>query len=192
MKKGGYYHLDRPRFDRITMDGLTKVGSSSMVESVCLRLGFLLLARLIAGIGTNAFAAYQIVCQVTGLSFTLGVGVATGGTSLVGQSLGAKRKDLAYAHSQVAYRMGIVVSLGLMLVIFIFGRNIAQLFTSDETIIRGVTLSLYVVILSMIPQNGRVILSGTLTKSYLPKERAGKPSHWATFYALLAEKERRS
>jgi len=39
---------------------------------------------------------------------------------------------------------------------------------------------------------GRVILSGTLTKSYLPKERAGKPSHWATFYALLAEKERRS
>lgn len=37
---------------------------------------------------------------------------------------------------------------------------------------------------------GRVILSGTLTKSYLPKERIGKPSAWATFYALLADKER--
>lgn len=37
---------------------------------------------------------------------------------------------------------------------------------------------------------GRVILSGTLTKSYLPKEKVGKPSAWATFYALLAEKER--
>lgn len=36
---------------------------------------------------------------------------------------------------------------------------------------------------------GRVILSGTLTKSYLPKEKVGKPSAWATFYALLAEKE---
>ena len=162
LRKGGYYHLDRPRFDRTTVDGLTKVGSSSMVESVCLRLGFLLLARLIAGIGTNAFAAYQIVCQVTGLSFTLGDGVATGGTSLVGQSLGAKRKDLAYAHSQVAYRMGIVVSLGLMLVILIFGRYIAQLFTTDEAIIHGVTISLYVVIFSMIPQNGRVISSGAL------------------------------
>ena len=37
---------------------------------------------------------------------------------------------------------------------------------------------------------GRVILAGTLTKPWLPKEKVGKPSAWATFYALLAEKER--
>lgn len=36
---------------------------------------------------------------------------------------------------------------------------------------------------------GRVLLQGTLGKSYLPKERVGKPSQWATFYALLAEQE---
>lgn len=36
----------------------------------------------------------------------------------------------------------------------------------------------------------KVLLKGTLTKSYLPKERVGKPSKWATFYTLLAEKER--
>ena len=162
IRKGGYYHLSLPRFDRVTLDGLTKVGGSSMVESVCLRLGFLILARLIAGIGTNAFAAYQIVSQVTSLSFTLGDGVSTGGTSLVGQSLGAKRKDRAMAHANVAYRIGIFVSLGLMLVIFLFRRQIALLFTTDEEIIRGVTASLYVCILAMMPQNGRVIASGAL------------------------------
>lgn len=37
---------------------------------------------------------------------------------------------------------------------------------------------------------GRVLLKGTLTKSYLPKERIGQPSKWATFYTLLAEAER--
>lgn len=37
---------------------------------------------------------------------------------------------------------------------------------------------------------GRVILSGTLTKSYLLKEKVGQPSAWATFYSLLADKER--
>lgn len=37
---------------------------------------------------------------------------------------------------------------------------------------------------------GRVILAGTMTRSYLPKEKVGKPSLWAIFYALLAEKER--
>lgn len=162
LRKGGYYHLKLPRFDRTTLSGLMKVGSSSMAEAVCLRLGFLLLARLIAGIGTNAFAAYQIVSQVTSLSFTLGDGVATGGTSLVGQSLGARRKDLAMAHARAAYRIGLFVSLGLMVIIFVFRRQIALLFTTDETIILGVTASLYVVIVALIPQNGRVILSGAL------------------------------
>lgn len=36
--------------------------------------------------------------------------------------------------------------------------------------------------------DGQVVLGGTLNKSYLPKERVGKPSKWATFYTLLAEK----
>lgn len=162
LKKNGYYHLALPKFDRVTLSGLMKVGSSSMVEAVCLRAGFLILARLVASIGTNAFAAYQIVSQVTSLSFTLGDGVATAGTSLVGQSLGAKRKDLAMAHAGVAYRIGVMVSIGLMSVILLFSRQIALLFTTDEAIIRGVTASLYVVILAMQPQNGRVILSGAL------------------------------
>lgn len=38
--------------------------------------------------------------------------------------------------------------------------------------------------------DGKYILDQTLTKSYLPKERTGKPSKWVTFYALLAQKER--
>ena len=162
LKKGGYFHLALPRFDKNTLNGLVKVGSSSMVEAVCLRLGFLTLARLIAGIGTSAFAAYQITSQVTSLSFTLGDGVGTAGTSLVGQSLGAKRKDLAMAHVNVAYRIGMFVSLGLMIVITVFSRQIALLFTTEETIIQAVTMSLYVVILSMKFQNGRVILAGAL------------------------------
>lgn len=38
-------------------------------------------------------------------------------------------------------------------------------------------------------EQGIIVLEGTPTKSYLKKERAGKFSKWATFYAALAEKE---
>lgn len=162
LRRGEYYHLAIPRFDRATVKGLARVGSSSMVEAVCLRIGFLLLARLVAGIGTNAFAAYQIVSQVTSLSFTLGDGVSTAATSLVGQSLGAKRKDLAMGYARAASRIGLIVALLLMLVIFILRRQLATLFTSDEDIIHAVTLSFFVTILAMIPQNGRVVQSGVL------------------------------
>lgn len=37
-------------------------------------------------------------------------------------------------------------------------------------------------------KDGKYILNGTLTKSYLPKEKVGKPSKWVTFYTLLAKK----
>lgn len=161
-RKNGYYSLKLPRFDTVTLQGLFKVGSSSILESVCLRVGFLITNRLIAGIGTNAFAAYQIVSQVTGLSFTLGDGVSSAGTSLVGQSLGAKRRDRAWRYVYVTRRITVVISLGLMLVIFLLRRQLALLFTTDEEIIKGVTLSFYVVIAGMLPQNGRVVYSGCL------------------------------
>lgn len=38
--------------------------------------------------------------------------------------------------------------------------------------------------------SGKVFLKGTLTKSYLPKEKVGTPSKWVTFYTLLAERQR--
>lgn len=37
-------------------------------------------------------------------------------------------------------------------------------------------------------EHGRVKLEGTLAKSYLPKERVGRPGKWVTLYALLAHK----
>ena len=37
-------------------------------------------------------------------------------------------------------------------------------------------------------EDEKIILKGTLSKTYLPKERCGKPSKWATFYRLLAQR----
>ena len=45
---------------------------------------------------------------------------------------------------------------------FLLRRQLALLFTTDEEIILGVTLSFYVVIVGMLPQNGRVVYSGCL------------------------------
>ena len=162
LKKGGYYHLKLQRFDKVTLSSLLNVGSGSILESACLRVGFFITAKMVAGTGTDSFAAYQIVSQVSSLSFTLGDGVAGASTALVGQSLGAKRKDLARAHAAVSRRIGIVLSLGLMAIIFALRRQLALIFTTDETVITGVTLSFYVLIAGMLSQNARVIYSGCL------------------------------
>lgn len=164
-RKNGYLRLhfrDLIRFDRESLKVLSNVGSSSIAESVCLRIGFLINSKLIAGMGTAAFAAYQIVSQVTVLSFTLGDGLATAGATLVGQSLGAKRPDIAKANVTIARKLSMVTSLMLMAFLFIFRRQLALLFTQEENIIYSVTMSLYIIIVGVIPQNGRVVYSGVL------------------------------
>ncbi len=164
IKPGGYLRLSRKNFvfDKKTISGFLRVGSSSMAESAALRIGFFINARLIADIGTYPFAGYQIVQQVTSLSFVLGDGVATAGATLVGQSLGSGRKDVASAYVQVSRKISHVASILLMIVIFFTRRLLAGLFTQEAAIIAGAGVAFMVVITGIIPQNGRVVYSGCL------------------------------
>jgi putative MATE family efflux protein len=164
-KKEGYLRLrvfEKLRFDSQTMRGLCYVGSSSMAESVFLRIGFLITTKMIADIGTAAFAAYQITSQVTSLSFTLGDGIASAGAALVGRSLGAKRMDLAMANVMISRKLAVIISIALMIALLFLRNLIPTLFTNEEGIISGVSLSLLVVLVGVLPQNGRVVYSGCL------------------------------
>lgn len=156
------FRLRLPRFDKNTLGGLLKVGSSSIVEAVCLRLGFLMNSKLIAGIGTAELAAYQIVQSSTSLSFTLGDGISTAGATLVGQALGAKRRDLAMANVRISRKLSVVTSIMLMILVLIFRDKIPLLFNDEANIIAGASLSFLVVVFGIIPQNGRVVYSGCL------------------------------
>ena len=165
LKKGDYLSL-RPftkfSFDKMTVSSLMQVGSGTIAESVFLRVGFLLNGRLIAGVGTSAYATNQIVQQISSLAFTVGDGTASACTSLVGQSLGAKKKEKAKMYVDVVRRLSLFLSLSIMLLTF-FGRNIfPTFFTKDETIIAAASLCFLILMVGIIPQNLRVVLSGCL------------------------------
>lgn len=163
-RPGGYlvFRLRGLRFDRMTLSGLMKVGSSSMAESVFLRLGFFINTRMIADIGADELTSYNIVQQVTGLSFTLGDGVATAGATMVGQSLGAGRKDTAMAYVRASRKISMLASFALMVVIFFARRALGQIFTDDEVILAGASLAFTTVVFGIMAQNGRVVFSGCL------------------------------
>lgn len=158
----GYKPFKMPRFDQATMQGLISIGAASMSESVFLRAGFWILQKIIAGIGTNAFASYQIVSQVTTLSFTVGDGIAAAGVALVGQSLGAKRKDEAERYVCAARKVGYAASGVLMVLLAVFSGTLPHLFTDHPAVIAAARISFMVVVLGIIPHNGRVIYAGCL------------------------------
>ena len=150
------------RFDKQTLKSLVNIGLGSMAEAVFMRIGFLINGRLIAGVSTTAYATQAIVQQISSLSFTLGDGVSSACTSLVGQSLGASRKDKAMLYVKVGSRISMFLSVFLILLLF-FGRNFfPTLFTDDPVIIAGAALSFLVLVIGIYPQNIRVMLAGCL------------------------------
>ncbi|MBR4428176.1 MAG: MATE family efflux transporter, partial [Clostridia bacterium] len=163
-RKSGYLKL-RPRFrgfDKRTIVGLLKVGSSSIAESAALRIGFFMNNRLIAGINADALTSNTIVGQVTSLSFCLGDGVATAGATLTGVSLGEKRKDRARGYARICSQMGLIISCVLIALFFFLRKDLARLFTDKDVVITGASMAFIVVLTGIIPQNGRVIYSGCL------------------------------
>ena len=65
-KRGDFLHVsfrDSWRIDPESVKAVFKVGGNAMFEQVALRFGFFTYARIVADLGTNAFAAHQICSQ---------------------------------------------------------------------------------------------------------------------------------
>ena len=164
-EKGDYLSL-RPfgsfAFDKTTVTSLLHVGGGTIAESVFLRVGFLINGRLIAGVSTAAYATNQIVMQVSGLTFTVGDGTASACTSLVGQSLGAGKKNKAKLYVYAVRVIAVVISLMIMTFTFFGRRFLPALFTDDPEIIHAASICFVVLIFAMIAQNFRCVLAGCL------------------------------
>lgn len=124
---------DSWKLDRTASMDVIHIAASSMVEQICLRIGFFAYAKIVAGLGTDAFAAHQIDMQFLSLSFSFADGLGVAGTSLVGQMLGQKRKDLAYIYGTLAQRFAFIVSLFIATGCVLGRQTLVGWFINDAT-----------------------------------------------------------
>ncbi len=163
LKPEGYLYLfSGSKVDRKTTQALWKVSSASLFEQLFLRLGFMTYAILIAHLGTIAFAAHQIGMHLTSLSFSIGNGVSIAAVTLVGQSLGENRPDLARIYGHLCQKLGLLFSLSLALIFTLFGRSIFFAFSHESQILDyGSQIKVFLSFI-VILQIGQVVFSGCL------------------------------
>ena len=141
---------------------LCKIGSGAIVEQVFLRIGFFTTAKLVADLGTMAFATHQSCMSIVNLSFTVGDGLGVAASALVGQNLGRRRPDWSTIYGGIAQRIGAGVSVGLMLLFTLGGGMLMRLFTDEPAMIEtGKTLLIILAILTP-AQITQVIFNGCL------------------------------
>lgn len=151
----------RPDIKAIT--SIFKIGVPAMVEQLVMRAGMIMYSRTVATLGTAVFATHQVCMNIQALSFMNGQAFAVSATSLVGQSLGKKRPDMAQAYSYRTRKVGMMVSIVLMCVFFFFGKSIVTLYAPGDAAVISMGAGILMFVAAVQPfQSSQFILAGAL------------------------------
>jgi MATE family multidrug resistance protein len=137
--------LTNLRPDWALIGRILRVGLPSGLEQLLFRTGHMVFARILAELGTVAYAANQVAMNGWSLSFMPGFGFALAATTLVGQSLGADDPEGAQRRGYTAYRMGAALMGTVGLAFLLFPAQIVGFFTNDPQVIAIGTMPLRMV-----------------------------------------------
>lgn len=120
------------RPDVSEMKRILNVGLAAGIENLQFNLAFLVYTRIIASLGSAALAAHRVTLSVEGLAFNPGFALGVAAATLVGQSLGAKRPDLAERSAKAAMVWATIIMTSIGVVLLVLGGPITSLFVSGE------------------------------------------------------------
>ncbi|MGI6499049.1 MAG: MATE family efflux transporter [Oscillospiraceae bacterium] len=165
LRKNGYLKLSFPvlwKPDKSTLSGVFRIGTSALAEQLFVRIGFLFYAKIVAGLGSTAFATHQICLNISNISFSLGDGFAMAAAALVGQCLGSRRPDLSKLYGSICQRLAFLCST-VLAAVFFFGRyGLIRLFSREPAILASGAAIMIVLTCVTHIQTSQVIFSGCL------------------------------
>ena len=123
------------RLERSTMRSLASISGYSAGESFLFSIGILALGFLAFRLGTEAYAAHQLVGQLESLSFLPCVGFSAASAALVGQSLGMRDPQRAMRSGWAATRMAILWTTAAGATLALFAHFFLGLFTNDQGVV---------------------------------------------------------
>ena len=138
------------------------IGIPAMFEQLIMRTGNIIFVKTVASLGTLAYATHQVAMNIQAMTFMTGQAFAVSATSLVGQSLGKRRWDMAESYANHTRRLGMLTSIVLSVTFFFLGRQIVGLYTDDPHIIDQGARILRLIAFIVPFQSSQFILTGAL------------------------------
>ena len=133
--RGAFREAARPfRLSGTTLRRAAVISWPMALERIVMCGAQILITAIVAPLGTAAIAANSFAITAESLCYTPGFGVGDAGTTLVGQSLGAGRKPLAFSFARICLVAGMGIMAVLGVVMWIFAPEMMALFTPDETV----------------------------------------------------------
>lgn len=149
-------------FSKELIRRIIHIGFPAALEQFIMRGGQMVYVIIVAGLGTVVLAANQIAFSVLGLTFMPGLAFSAVATMLVGQSLGAKRPDLAERFGWEVRKLGGILAGVIGILFILFAPYIMMPFTDNPEIIAQGAIALRIIGLVQVSQSTAFILAGAL------------------------------
>jgi len=150
------------RPDSTVLRRLLAVGGPSAVESGSVQIGMIFFSLMVLHLGTEAFAAQQVVFNAASLSMMPGLAFSVAATTLVGQRIGAG--DVAGARRNgwrcTTLAAGWMSAAGVLF--FLFPEPIVRLYTDDAAVVASADWGIRIVGLGQPLQAAAFVLGGAL------------------------------
>ena len=148
--------------NKSTLGNIATIGLPAAAEQLLMRAGMVMFALVVASLSKTSYATHQLCMNIQALSFMTGQAFAVSATSLVGQSLGRRRPDMAQAYCSKTRNVGFLVALLLTVTFAFWGGAIVSLYNkSPEVIEMGGRIMLFVAFLQPF-QTSQFIIAGGL------------------------------
>lgn len=148
--------------DWTELSSVVHISLPAMLERFAMSGASVVVSSTVASLGTAAVAAQNLAATAESLSFMPGFAFGTATTTLFGQSIGAKRPDLAKRYVSLTIRIGFVVMLFMTLILFFGSAGIMGVFTPDAEVIGMGSTLLKILAIIQIPQMIAMVYSGAL------------------------------
>lgn len=124
-------HKGSFKLKKITLLKSLKIGIPIGIEHLVLCGAQIMSTIIVAPLGTIAIAANSFGITIEALCYMPGYGIGEAATTLVGQSLGAKRAPLAKSFGWITTLSGIAIMSFMGIIMYIFAPDLMSIMTPD-------------------------------------------------------------
>ena len=125
---------ERFSFNKIYFTRAFKIGSPVAFEQIIMGSAYVLLTRIVAPLGSIAVAAHSFAITAESFCYMPGYGIESASMTIIGQTVGANRKDLAKRLGWLSIILAMIIMAGSGLFLYFGSPFMMKLLTSDTHI----------------------------------------------------------
>lgn len=103
-------------------------------EALVMGMGYVMYTKIIAPLGTVAIAANSFAATAESVCYMPAFGISQAATTIIGQTVGAGRKDMNVRLSRLIVGLGMVIMLGCSSLLFLFAPQMIGMLSPDPEI----------------------------------------------------------